>query len=1298
MRRWLLRPFAWSLALVSVLLLIGAWLLDSDWLAFRVKTLAQRRASEYLGREISIEKLDLELLPPGAVASGIVVAGEDGADGQPFATAARVEAVSDLDSLVHGRLRLRSLIVDAPRVRVERREDGSLNVPRPRRGGSGGRRREVSIDQLIVRDGVAWLEDRALPLDLEARGLRARWASGSGDAFELLGDVSSRETRVAVAGLEPYLGEVRGRLRLASGVLEILESTVSGPDLEASSRGRVLWGERSRVELEISAQAAGDLLPRLGLTDVVSGRARFDGALTWSPEGWQLAGGLESPRLIAAGRSLSDLSAQLSVEPGAVAVRAIRGRYRGGSLNAEASVALGGESPRIVVQGRLAGGEVEGILADQGLPIEGLSGTVGGPFEYRCTAAAPREGSGWAELEITATAPTAAGGLPVRGRAPLLIEAGVLSSRAIEVETPSARAHVGGSYDLATRTGSFELSSRVTDPARLFAVLVPERPGAPTMWRPTAGAGTVDGTLRLTPGRFRARLDVDFEDVRAQGYSGDALRGWLALSGAGIEGMRLELSRPNAALVVQGRVPFAEGGVGSALSLQVEAAAWPWEDVSAWLPWTFPVTGAVSGSISLAGPPEALEGFVRARVEEAAVAGVQVDRILVDLGLLDGEVEVNEIRVATPAGGAVLSGSLGQRLDLELRAEGLALAEPPFDEALPGPLEGSMDLVADIGGSPERPTVTASLTGSRLALGGRTVGGDGSARLELDWREGRARLQGTLLGLVELSGAGTLDPEHFDLRIDLATESVAMLAELATGTAYPELAGSVGGRLTASGSWSGEDLEASLTGDALALSWGGRQLHLLEPYRITLAQRELKVESLYLGDQASQSELVLYGEVPLVAGEALDLRIQVALSSAWAEPLLPTWTIGPGRFEGLGSVRGTIDAPRVSGQGELTQSSLLIPGAPGSIQQIEGYVLFDPGRIVLDSFHGEFAGGTLRAEGALALPGAPTTGLQYQMQVSADGVTVRYPEGFLLRGGAEASVTSTPEGRRISGIVDLDRAFYLEDVPIGFSQLLQNVFARQPMELRETDELLASTELNLLIRGPDALSVRNNVADLDGDIDLAVRGSLARPVVFGTVEVEEGGKLIYSGNEYEVQRGVLTFANPFRIEPVIDLVATTELREYDVTLTLAGTLDQLNATVVSDPPLADLDVLALLTSGGELPSRAERIDSRGEEATAAGLLYGQAASVVAKRFNRLFGLDKFRIDPLTQSSGNLESARVTVGERLSSDLFATYSYDPSRTDVQILELEWQVNRAVTIIATQNGDGTYALDVRWQKSF
>ena len=99
------------------------------------------------------------------------------------------------------------------------------------------------------------------------------------------------------------------------------------------------------------------------------------------------------------------------------------------------------------------------------------------------------------------------------------------------------------------------------------------------------------------------------------------------------------------------------------------------------------------------------------------------------------------------------------------------------------------------------------------------------------------------------------------------------------------------------------------------------------------------------------------------------------------------------------------------------------------------------------------------------------------------------------------------------------------------------------------------------------------------------------------------------------------------------------------------------------------------------------------------MIAGQAASLVTQRTGRLFGLDRFQVQPLTTSSGELSQTRVTIGKQLSRDLFVTYSYDPESTAEDIYRLEWNIRHwGMTLVLTQNGDESYSADVRWEKSF
>ena len=59
---------------------------------------------------------------------------------------------------------------------------------------------------------------------------------------------------------------------------------------------------------------------------------------------------------------------------------------------------------------------------------------------------------------------------------------------------------------------------------------------------------------------------------------------------------------------------------------------------------------------------------------------------------------------------------------------------------------------------------------------------------------------------------------------------------------------------------------------------------------------------------------------------------------------------------------------------------------------------------------------------------------------------------------------------------------------------------------------------------------------------------------------------------------------------------------------------------------------------------------------------------------------------------------MTVGKRLSRDVFVTYSTEPSTNRQYLVQVEWQVRSNVTLVLTQAGDGTYAVDAQLQRRF
>ena len=1291
----MLRPLLWAAALVAVGALALTLVVESRWAEEKARRLAVAYLERKLGAAVELESLTFEVLPPSVEVRGLVV-GSGGSDSLPFATIPRATAAADVETFLRPSLRLRRVTVERPQISVRWLERGGDNLVRWRRTAAAGRRLPrpvaVAVDVVELTGGQLLLDDRRVPLELTARGIEARLAGRRDGALE--GRLRTGEVEIRLERGRPVLDRVSVRTRLEPGRVEVLEGLAEADGLRAGFAGGYRWREGDRrLTLDVEALAEAELARRWDLSTLdASGLLEIEGGFAWRPELWGFRGTVTARRLRFLERSFSEVVSVVSVDRNGARVDLENAAHGDGLLSGQVTVGRAEEGRPVEVDLDLDRVRLGRLVTDLGLPVRGVEGRVSGEVEYRFAADASRVGDGRADLAVERE-PPAAGEIGVGGRILAEIVAGAVRIRAARLESPAQRLIGSGSYRLDTGTGLFRYEIDTRDlPPLLARIPGLAEASPPPLWRPVSGRGRLEGTLALAPGEAVTDLRLELSDVEAPGYTAASASGSLRAGPSAVERMRIELRRPAGALLVVGSVSLEEEGV---VDLAVESEGWPLDDLAAWLPAQAPVVGPVSGRLELTGSASAPRGLLAARVRPVQLAGLAAEELEVAARFAEGRTELSRGALTTAAGVVRLAGSLdGGLLDLELFTDPLDLRAPPFGELVGGRLTGWATVRGRIGGSQEIPTVELSVAGRELAAAGRELPDSEAAIL---WRDGRLTAEGSLLGLVEVSGGGPLDDGGARLELTVESDRLAELAGLALARA-PDLEGSAAGRLELTATPSLDDVAGRLVLDRLDLRASGRELSALEPVTIVADARGVGIESLWLGEARTSSELFVTGSVgPADPGAAeepaavLDLRVQGNLGSEWLRPLAPGVELSGGRFDAIGRVRGTTAAPTLNGVGTLTAVDALVAGVPSSFEGVEAIVLFDPGQWVIDRAVSGFGGGRLRLSGSITLD--DPAGPEYRLRLAADTVNVRYPEGWQLRGDATASIASTPGGRVVSGRIDLERALYTQPVELGLAALLRSVAGRRRVEVEEANELLASTEINLEVRGPDAVSVRNNVAELRGSAELSLRGTLARPVLFGQVEFVPGGTIDFSGTEYEIERGLLTFANPYRVEPVIDLVARTELRDYDVVLNLSGPPDRLQVTFDSDPPLADLEVLSLLTSGG-VWSPGEARGSAGAE----GFLYGQAASLLTSRANQLFGLDKLQIDPLTAESGDLSSVRVTLTERLSSDLLATYSYDPSTTEEEILELRWTVSRNLTTVVTQNGDGSYSVDLLWERSF
>jgi autotransporter translocation and assembly factor TamB len=251
---------------------------------------------------------------------------------------------------------------------------------------------------------------------------------------------------------------------------------------------------------------------------------------------------------------------------------------------------------------------------------------------------------------------------------------------------------------------------------------------------------------------------------------------------------------------------------------------------------------------------------------------------------------------------------------------------------------------------------------------------------------------------------------------------------------------------------------------------------------------------------------------------------------------------------------------------------------------------------------------------------------------------------------------------------------------------------------------------------PSSLRVENNVLRIVSSADLNLRGTYDRPLVFGRAEIERG-EVVFEAKRYVITRGTIDFSNPTRIEPFVDLEAETRVRvpgqTYRVTASIAGTMAHFQWALNADPPLPTVDVLSLLLSNSapvdpELahlrsPQEAEQ---QLLQARAAQLLVSPLSAGVGRVVEQTFGVDTFQItpslsDPTQQSSRFTPGARLTIGKRISSRAYLTFSQSltpQSTSRDQVILLEFDQSDRLSWILSQNEDRTYALEMRVRHAF
>lgn len=572
---------------------------------------------------------------------------------------------------------------------------------------------------------------------------------------------------------------------------------------------------------------------------------------------------------------------------------------------------------------------------------------------------------------------------------------------------------------------------------------------------------------------------------------------------------------------------------------------------------------------------------------------------------------------------------------------------------------GQLQLTAYSQGSTVFYNLSSQLVGAQLAATGQT-GLTGDYQTD-------ARL--TLSGVDVAKAVALFQPGATD-----ATSNIAATVTVRGPAAKPQL-------LTGAATFS----DFSITAQGLTLKQ-------TEPIRIGLQNGVVAIQSLSVAGpdtqlRASGTATVLGdtnpdgGPVNIHADGTLDLGLVHTL-----DPQLIT----SGKITLNAGVGGRLKNPALNGQVRFDNANFAVDGIPNGLSNLQGVAVFNQNRLELRNISGTSGGGKITLGGYVGYQ----RGLFSDLTVRVDHVRVRYA-GLSTTADAAIRLQGGGQALFLSGNVLITRFGIGADV--DFARFAGAGGISIPPD---PTSFLNKIRMDIHVASSPQLDFQNSYAKIAGTVDLNVRGTVAVPSILGTVRITDGSAT-FAGTTYQLERGVIYFTDPVRINPIIDIDVTTRVSNYNITVGVHGDTTNLKPVYRSSPPLTEADIFNLLALGKTQEQSQianQQAVQAGTDPTTSAILSGALNATVGSRVGKLFGAGSVKLDPsYTGTLGN-STARITVQEPLTNQLTLVFATNINESAQQLIQVQYQISDNTTLVATRDENGVFSIVYRLRKRY
>jgi translocation and assembly module TamB len=1330
------------LGLAGLLLMAAAAFLvvvQTDWFKNKVKERIVSVAEEASGGRVEIGQFNYDWRALTAVVSPFVLHGSEPSSAPPFFRAHSIRIGLRIISAFEKKVDIASLRIDQPQLNISVAPDGSSNIPRPKVRSSNQdfvhQLLDLKVQHFEVHDGFADYNLRRIPLEMQGEHLQASLVyNAAGPRY--LGDISSRGLRISSPQFnEPLAFDLDSKIALESNAIQVLETTLANPGWKIQLKGRVEDLASPKASLEVSAAApVSELKKAFALPLESRGAVTFEGqgSIQSSPFQYKLDGKLAAREL---GVVVNDVeirnirvTSRVALTPEKlrlpdVDVSALDGHFRG-------SVELV-NFKELAINGITRDLALSKVAALNARNTGELSGILSGPV--RLNGVLTRSGLTDVTVSAKLDIVPGAGGVPLQGSVAVDYNqrAGTFQFGQSEISLGSTHATVSG---VLGQSLTVHVDSKNLNDAFSVFPLLGETPPEHLSVALAGGVATFDGTVSgpLTNARISGKADVGRFTADKRVF--DHLNTSFDLDQSSISFRTLTVAQGKLRVEGQGRVSLRDWKLedASAISALLAFSGGDLHDLAEQYATQLTggtelqVSGSLSGTVHVSGSVESPLASADLAAENVTAYGEHFESVRGDVTFSASALEVSGGQLRSGPARITLNGTYNHpandwkdgSLRFDITSGLVPLAQFKHIQDSWPRLGGELDLKASGGAKVVKGVVDLTSLNGQLTLRNATIDGHPYGNLELTAATKLPVLvlnaKASLGGIpIEGSGEWRMEGDYSgQAHVQIPRVPFATLHDLAPGPhARSELPfeGFIQGEATIAGQLNNPAaMKADIVLSSMQMSArqtapprAGAQaqdlvLRNAQPVRLEATMQAIDIRSASF--IAKDTALNASGRLTLDSKNPWDLSVQGRINLTILQIFNPNLLAAGTSVVNL-SVRGPLMEPQVDGRLELQNASLFLRDFPNGVDQANGLILFDRNRATVQTLSAVTGGGNVTFESG-SFVGFRGATLLYRLQASAHNVRYRTQDGLSVTGIAALSLVGTSENSVLSGSVTVTRAAVSPRTDVG-SLLASTV--RPVSAPSEPNEYLRGIQFDVHIESASGLEVETSMThNIQADANLRLRGTPDRPALVGSISVNSG-QIEFFGNKYTINRGEVNFYNASRIEPVIDMQLETQVRGITVNISFSGSLNKLNFSYRSDPPLEGNEIIALLAVG-RTPSAAGPLASTQSTtntsylATGSNALLGQAIAPVSGRLQKFFGVSHIKIDPQLTDVTAIPQARLTFEQQVSSDITLTYITNLAVTNQQIVRIEWDLNKRWSVVALRDENGAFGIDVQYKKRF